>query len=528
MPTRILVVDDDEDFADSLVKWIGQQTNWQAEYVLGADEAESRLRSGRFDALILDRNLSDKSGLPGRWGDELFRDLRCETAFDGLAVMVLTGYGTAQNSADMVRAGVFQYLTKPLPLETLPPTIIAAIAWQRSNALCHALPARDISPADVLDEIGKIIGAIELPGAYTPQLIPVATMPQESEGESSFIHALRSGRKALLVTGKDQVSQRSPINPGAESLVAGRVLGPDGLIAAVLDIESSDPKAFDPVWLSVIECFADAMSMSYKLENLKLQVKEQERKRLQQVKEQEWKSLQEAAAEFRHAFNGRLQVMKEHAERIASVDSSALDGESRDRLRDSSASITSNIARLSTYVKRASAFGDSPKLNKMPVHLDTLVAGCWASLKKRAADLAVRFNAETSLAVVEADEEMIEESLFCLLSNALDAIADRQYAAGQPDKEDVIGVTIRSADSHVEISICDTGIGFDLAAKEKLFLPFYTTKTDRPPGDVPSPHQGIGLFTVQRIMQMHGGEVKAESRGHYEGATFTIRIPVHG
>ena len=142
------------------------------------------------------------------------------------------------------------------------------------------------------------------------------------------------------------------------------------------------------------------------------------------------------------------------------------------------------------------------------------------------AELHLMFSSGLISEVINADRMMIEESIFCLLSNALDAIEDRQDAAGPTNQKDKIEVIIRRAEGgEVEISVHDTGIGFDSAASEKLFLPFYTTKSDRPLDETSSRHQGIGLFTVRRVMRLHGGEVTAESPGYHQGATFTLRFP---
>src|SRR5262249_40002199 len=147
----------------------------------------------------------------------------------------------------------------------------------------------------------------------------------------------------------------------------------------------------------VIESFADAMSLSYKLESLK-----------RQVVEQAWKSLNEAASEFRHAFNGRLQVMKTHAQRIASIDLAPLDGASRERLQDSSATINTTVDRLAAYVKRMTGLGEDLKLHPATVDLDQLITDCWRSVKSRAEELAVQFSREGTCMLVSADPMMLE------------------------------------------------------------------------------------------------------------------------
>ena len=67
----------------------------------------------------------------------------------------------------------------------------------------------------------------------------------------------------------------------------------------------------------------------------------------------------------------------------------------------------------------------------------------------------------------------------------------------------------------VEISVKDSGPGISAEAQEHLFEPFYTTK----PGGT-----GLGLATVHRIVEGHGGELRVDSV-EGEGASFTVRLP---
>ena len=66
------------------------------------------------------------------------------------------------------------------------------------------------------------------------------------------------------------------------------------------------------------------------------------------------------------------------------------------------------------------------------------------------------------------------------------------------------------------LSIGDRGAGVDAAAREKIFLPFYSSK---PAGS------GFGLSIVARIAELHGGTVDVTDRAG-GGAVFTLRVPV--
>ena len=68
----------------------------------------------------------------------------------------------------------------------------------------------------------------------------------------------------------------------------------------------------------------------------------------------------------------------------------------------------------------------------------------------------------------------------------------------------------------VEIAVGDTGHGLTDEIRERLFLPFYSTK-----------HRGtgLGLSIAAKIVQEHGGSIRAESNAP-KGARFLLRLPL--
>lgn len=87
---------------------------------------------------------------------------------------------------------------------------------------------------------------------------------------------------------------------------------------------------------------------------------------------------------------------------------------------------------------------------------------------------------------------------------------------------DAPGPTVRVAadvgDRHVVVSVADNGVGFDVAAAERLFEPLVRLH-DGYDG------VGLGLTTVKRIVAMHGGRIWAESAVG-KGATFRFSLPI--
>jgi two-component system sensor histidine kinase HydH len=108
---------------------------------------------------------------------------------------------------------------------------------------------------------------------------------------------------------------------------------------------------------------------------------------------------------------------------------------------------------------------------------------------------------------VSCDFSRIKQALLNLLINALDV-----SKAG-----DTIAVTTEADGAVMKLSVQDTGRGIPAEELEKIFKPFYTTKTRG---------SGLGLAIVDRILKEHKGEITVDS-AEGNGTKFTLALPVH-
>lgn len=77
----------------------------------------------------------------------------------------------------------------------------------------------------------------------------------------------------------------------------------------------------------------------------------------------------------------------------------------------------------------------------------------------------------------------------------------------------------------LEISVSDTGIGIEQEDIERIFNPFEqadSSKSKRYQGT------GLGLSLTKRLVELHGGSIRAESEGEGKGSTFRVIIPLTG
>jgi signal transduction histidine kinase len=116
---------------------------------------------------------------------------------------------------------------------------------------------------------------------------------------------------------------------------------------------------------------------------------------------------------------------------------------------------------------------------------------------------------------VFADPMAVDGVLRNLVENAM--------AAMGPTTGGTLAIAGQKANGGIELSVKDTGIGFEPEAAPKLFEKFFRLDAT---GGRDAAGTGLGLYIVQRFMQLEHGSVRAESEGPGKGATFTVTWPV--
>jgi DNA-binding response OmpR family regulator len=149
-------------------------------------------------------------------------------------------------------------------------------------------------------------------------------------------------------------------------------------------------------------------------------------------------------------------------------------------------------------------------LDPQPLDLSALARGVAAQLQERDPDRTVTFAIEDGLHV-RADRGLLCAVLENLLGNAWKFTAHREAPTIELGRRDLGG--------QPGFFVRDDGDGFDMRYVDKLFRPFQRLHTDDE-----FPGTGIGLATVRRIIERHGGTVRAESAPG-AGATFSFTIP---
>jgi DNA-binding NtrC family response regulator len=158
MSTRVLIADDDADMRD-LLQEVLEDAGYSTVVAIDGRAALVHIQGTRemIDLVITDVRM------PGVTGDELLRAVRERRA--EAPVIVITAFGSVEQAVEMVKAGAFQYLTKPFDPPDLLRIIEQALAEsapQREQARLRrespASPARIIGASRPMRELFKLIG----------------------------------------------------------------------------------------------------------------------------------------------------------------------------------------------------------------------------------------------------------------------------------------------------------------------------------------------------------------------------------
>jgi nitrogen fixation/metabolism regulation signal transduction histidine kinase len=219
-----------------------------------------------------------------------------------------------------------------------------------------------------------------------------------------------------------------------------------------------------------------------------------------------WK---EVAQRVAHEIKNPLTPIALSAERIGRhLERGQLD--SPQVIRKCSEVILGCVGTLRTLVDQFSALAQFPAPQPRACDLNKVTEEAMALFAGRLDGITVQWDLEPDLPLVLADPDAIRRALANLIDNAAEAM--------QGSLLRVLGLhsSLSEDGMAVEISVSDTGHGLTDEIRERLFLPFYSTK---------SRGTGLGLSIAAKIVQEHGGSLRAEANSP-KGAKFLLRLPL--
>ena len=179
-------------------------------------------------------------------------------------------------------------------------------------------------------------------------------------------------------------------------------------------------------------------------------------------------------------------------------------------IQESYSLIQKEVEHLKRLVEEFSQFARFPKAQPVPSNLNQIVESALALFNGRLDGIHVRTDLAEDLPPVPVDADQFRRVFINLIDNAAAAMESSLV------KELALATRLDSRREVVEAEISDTGCGVTSEDKEKLFLPYFSTK---------GRGTGLGLAIVNRIITEHNGTIRVEENRPV-GTRFIIELPM--
>jgi two-component system nitrogen regulation sensor histidine kinase NtrY len=228
---------------------------------------------------------------------------------------------------------------------------------------------------------------------------------------------------------------------------------------------------------------------------------------LRAQKQLAWK---EVAQRVAHEIKNPLTPIALSAERIdRHLDRGTVNG-SADTLRSATAIIRSSVETLRQLVDQFSALADFPASRPEPTDLNAVVRASLSLFEGRLEGIEIFLDLAPDLPPAMADAGGMQRAISNLIDNAAEAM--QQSLIRRLSIATGLGASPKTA----ELVIADTGHGISEETRERLFLPFFSTRRRG---------TGLGLSIAAKIIQEHQGTVRVEKNSP-AGTRFIIELPL--
>jgi len=176
-----------------------------------------------------------------------------------------------------------------------------------------------------------------------------------------------------------------------------------------------------------------------------------------------------------------------------------------DALRPTVDAISREIVVMDRIISDFLTFARPVELNLADIDLKAIIEYCvMSTAQKKHDDIDLQLELD-NLPLVKGDEVLMRQAFINLIQNALEAM---------PQGGKLI-IRASASGDFLDITVADTGHGISENVKDKIFLPFFTTKEKG---------TGLGLAIVHKIVISHGGSIHVDSSE--KGTVFRLRLPI--
>ena len=203
---------------------------------------------------------------------------------------------------------------------------------------------------------------------------------------------------------------------------------------------------------------------------------------------------------------GRIEVQ---LDRLASARTDAERATIRVTLENLIRTIDREVRSLNTLVSSFSDVARFPTIRPEANDINAVARDAVSVFEGRLADIDLRLVTDREVAPARIDRAAFKRAIVNLIDNAAEVLQESWV------KEIVVTTRSRPESEAVELIVADSGPGISAENKERLFLPYFSTK-DR--------GTGLGLPIVRSVVQDHGGTIRVEDN-QPSGTRFVIELP---
>jgi two-component system, sporulation sensor kinase A len=510
---RVLLVDDEPNIRWTMAEFLKRE-GYEVFTASDFADALNVFGENEIDVAVIDIVLPRKSGI------HLLEELHNRNP--DLPIIMMTGEPNLSHLPDIVRAGAYDFLTKPVTKEVLLKAVERAFEKKRLQDEKSRLEK----------EIAQHAGQLE---------VAIAERTAELVEARNFLKTVldSSTEYAIIVT--DPEGRIILFNSGAELMFqyeAKRVLGQSAW-ELICDEEQVDLQ--NPL------CLEASTEEKNVVQELEIKLKRADRSRfiaslatttvetakghwlgrlaiikdltIEQQQAEELRQMQQQLAHNEKiAALGRMAAQVAHEVRnpLAGLRLYALHLKSKvaDKLSENEMSlvekILKNIDHLADTTEQILNVARPLNLTFQSKRIEPIVRDCLQLVEsqRKASNVEIELDLATPETTVKIDEASLRSALVNLLLNSIQAMP----VGG------VLTISSRKCDQYLLLTIKDTGCGMTIEQTEKVFEPFYTTK---------STGLGLGMPFAKRVIEQHHGSIRVMSRPG-DGTEVEIKLPLAG
>ena len=225
-------------------------------------------------------------------------------------------------------------------------------------------------------------------------------------------------------------------------------------------------------------------------------LKNQQEKLIINERHEAWGSL---ARKLAHEIKNPLTPIQLTIDRLKSKYSNQLSEKDKSNFKENLKIINNQIKQIEKLVNEFSDFARMPKPIFQKNNLAELIIENIKLLQELDTSINIKFQSNLPIIYLESDKEQLSRVFLNLIKNSIESI--QQQAQNDNNTNKTIDIELNDHDDHINLTIIDTGIGFENLKSNirDIVNPYFTTKKNG---------TGLGLSIVNKIINDHNGNIE--------------------